>query len=123
MKPKAMLTRAELSHSVVAVTGSTLIQSEQIVDTIIDSMTRALLRGDKIEIRSFGCFRIHERGPRPGRNPRTGEPVDVPARKLVRFKPGREIQRALIEKRNAPARRPSLSGKWSPIAAECVDDE
>jgi integration host factor subunit beta len=123
MKPKAMLTRLELSHGVLAVTGSTLIQSEQIVDTIIDSMTRALRRGDEIEIRGFGCFRIHERGSRLGRNPRTGEPVDVPVRKLVRFKPGREIQRALIEKRNAPGRRPSLSGTRSPIALECVDDE
>jgi nucleoid DNA-binding protein len=123
MKLKAMLTRAELSHSVLAVTGSTVIQSEQIVDTIIDSMTRALRRGDEIEIRSFGSFRIHERGPHPGRNPRTGEPVDVPARKLIRFKPSREIQRALIEKRNVSAQRPSLSGKESSIVSECVHDE
>jgi integration host factor subunit beta len=58
-------------------------------------MAAALVDGDKIEIRGFGSFHVRRRRPRRGRNPRSGTKVDVPAKRVPRFKPGKEIRTAL----------------------------
>ena len=52
----------------------------------------ALNRGEKIELRGFGSFRLRERDARRGRNPKTGEPVDIPAKRVPYFKPGKELK-------------------------------
>ena len=65
--------------------------AEIIVDTIFESMAGALAQGDDIEIRGFGSFRVKNRGAREGRNPRTGESVHIPAKKLPLFRIGREL--------------------------------
>jgi integration host factor subunit beta len=66
--------------------------SEVIVETIFDSVVRSLRAGDKIEIRGFGSFRTRQRKPRVGRNPKTGERVEVPAKKIPFFKPSKELK-------------------------------
>jgi len=66
--------------------------SEVIVETIFDSIVKSLKAGDKIEIRGFGSFRTRQRKPRIGRNPKTGERVDVPAKKIPYFKPSKELK-------------------------------
>ena len=63
-----------------------------IVETIFDSVVRSLRAGDKIEIRGFGSFRTRQRKPRVGRNPKTGERVEVPAKKIPFFKPSKELK-------------------------------
>jgi integration host factor subunit beta len=63
-----------------------------IVDTIFDSVVRSLRVGDKIEIRGFGSFRTRQRNPRVGRNPKTGDRVEVPAKKIPFFKPSKELK-------------------------------
>jgi integration host factor subunit beta len=63
-----------------------------IVDTIFDAVIGALKAGDKIEIRGFGSFRIRQRKPRIGRNPKTGAKVDVPAKRVPYFKPSKELR-------------------------------
>ncbi len=65
---------------------------EIIVNTIFDSMTTALSQGDRIEIRGFGSFEVRVRQPRVGRNPKTGESVDVGLRKVPFFKVGKELR-------------------------------
>lgn len=65
---------------------------EVIVDTIFDAVIGALKAGDKIEIRGFGSFRIRQRNPRIGRNPKTGAKVDVPAKRVPYFKPSKELR-------------------------------
>ncbi len=65
---------------------------EAIVNTVFDEMKEALLDGGRIEIRGFGSFKIKERKERTGRNPKTGEPVEVPHTRLPYFKVGRELQ-------------------------------
>lgn len=65
---------------------------EIIVNTIFDSMTMALSQGDRIEIRGFGSFEVRVRQPRVGRNPKTGESVDVGLRKVPFFKVGKELR-------------------------------
>jgi len=68
----------------------------RIVEIVVLGMEAALHRGDRIEIRGFGSFKVHERAARLGRNPRTGEAVQVAAKKVVQFKPSKEINRALV---------------------------
>jgi len=90
-----MLTRAELSRAVTSELDVPLREGEAIVEVIIAAMVRALHRGERIEIRGFGGFFIHRRGPRVGRNPKTGVLIDVPAKKVVHFRPGKEVARLL----------------------------
>ena len=75
--------------------------SEVIVDTVFRSIIEALHRGEKIELRGFGSFRLRKREPRKGRNPKTGDKVDVPPKKVPYFKPGKELKE-LINKEPAP---------------------
>ena len=62
------------------------------VDTVFQSIIDALNRGEKIELRGFGSFRLRQREPRKGRNPKTGDKVDVPPKKVPYFKPGKELK-------------------------------
>jgi integration host factor subunit beta len=72
--------------------------TEILVETIFDSMTRALTRGDRIEIRGFGTSSVKQRGAREGRNPRTREPVRISARRLMHFKTGNQLQNRINPK-------------------------
>jgi nucleoid DNA-binding protein len=65
---------------------------KQVVQKTFDYMVEALVRGEKIELRNFGVFKVKERKSRTGRNPRTGQVVPVPPRKVVVFKPGLEMK-------------------------------
>jgi len=65
---------------------------EIIVDKIFDSIKDGLVSGDKIEIRGFGSFKVKEHGARKGRNPKTGEAIDIPAKKTPFFKVGKELK-------------------------------
>lgn len=66
--------------------------AEAAVKTILDTMSDALTRGHRIEIRGFGSFSINRRAPRVGRNPRTGESVQIPERRVPHFKPGKALR-------------------------------
>ncbi len=65
---------------------------ELIVETIFEEMSDALARGDRVELRGFGSFSVKEREARTGRNPRTGESVEVAAKKLPAFKAGKALR-------------------------------
>mgnify|MGYP000436269896 FL=1 len=65
---------------------------EQSVKAIIDHMADALAAGDRIEIRGFGSFCLHYRAPRTGRNPKTGDSVELAAKYVPHFKPGKELR-------------------------------
>jgi integration host factor subunit beta len=75
--------------------GLTRKQTEIVVDTVFDSIKDALAKGDKIEIRGFGNFRLKQRKPRKARNPKTGESVDVPAKRVLFFKVGKALKESL----------------------------
>ena len=98
------MTKAELVEEVSRVSDLTKKHSEVIVDTVFRSIIEALHRGEKIELRGFGSFRLRKREPRKGRNPKTGDKVDVPPKKVPYFKPGKELKE-LINKEPAPPRR------------------
>ena len=86
------MTKAELVEEVSRVSDLTKKHSEVIVDTVFRSIIEALHRGEKIELRGFGSFRLRKREPRKGRNPKTGDKVDVPPKKVPYFKPGKELK-------------------------------
>ncbi|WP_354447138.1 integration host factor subunit beta [Ottowia thiooxydans] len=69
--------------------------AEAAVKTILDSMSDALTRGHRIEVRGFGSFSINRRAPRLGRNPRTGESVQIPERRVPHFKPGKALRETI----------------------------
>ena len=86
------MTKADLVEEVTQLGDLTRRDGEMIVDTIFDSVIHALRTGDKIEIRGFGSFRTRQRKPRVGRNPKTGDRVEVPAKKIPFFKPSKELK-------------------------------
>jgi len=86
------MTKADLIEEVSRLAEVTRKDSEVIVETIFDSIVRSLRVGDKIEIRGFGSFRTRQRKPRVGRNPKTGDRVEVPAKKIPFFKPSKELK-------------------------------
>src|SRR5262249_23589112 len=101
------MTKAELVEEVARAAELNKRDAEVIVETVFDSIVGALHKGEKVELRGFGSFRTRERGPRRGRNPKTGEPVDVPAKRVPYFKPGKELKEYFTESpaRSAPGTR------------------
>src|SRR5437879_1619154 len=86
------MTKADLVEEVSRVTELTRKDSEVIVDTLFESVIKALKDGDKLEVRGFGSFRVRQRNARVGRNPKTGEKVEVPAKRVPYFKPSKELK-------------------------------
>ena len=86
------MTKAELVDQVTALGDLTRRDGEVIVETLFDSIIEALKTNDKVEVRGFGSFRSRQRKPRTGRNPKTGESVAVPAKRVPYFKPSKELR-------------------------------
>jgi integration host factor subunit beta len=86
------MTKADLVEEVIRITELPRKESETVVETIFESIISALRENDKIEIRGFGSFRTRQRRGRVGRNPKTGEKVDVPPKKIPYFKPSKELK-------------------------------
>jgi DNA-binding protein HU-beta len=84
--------KLDIVNAVVARTGTSRAKAEQAVETIFESMKKALAAGQRIELRRFGVFSVKPRKTGIGRNPRTGEEVNIPPGKAVRFRPGKELQ-------------------------------
>jgi DNA-binding protein HU-beta len=95
------LIKQDIIHRVVEETGLQRNKAEAAVDTVFESMKKALAAGDRIELRGFGVFNVRPRKTGIGRNPRTGQQVNIPPGKAVRFKPGKELQ-ALPAPASAP---------------------
>jgi len=103
------MTKADLVEEVAKVTELTRKDSEVIVDTMFESVIRALTAGDKLEVRGFGSFRVRQRNARVGRNPKTGEKVEVPAKRVPYFKPSKELKDLINDGTGAPAAVPPAS--------------
>ena len=110
------MTKAELVEEVSRVSDLTKKHSEVIVDTVFKSIIDALHRGEKIELRGFGSFRLRKREPRKGRNPKTGDKVDVPPKKVPYFKPGKELKELINrEAENAESPAAAADGPIPPF--------
>ncbi len=97
------MTRSDLVEQLAERFGQlTQRDADVAVKAILEAMGNALTRGHRIEIRGFGSFSVNHRPPRMGRNPRTGDPVPIPERRVPHFKPGKALRQA-IESIPAPA--------------------
>jgi DNA-binding protein HU-beta len=86
------MIKHDIVNEVVERTGITKTKAEIAVETVFESMRKALGKGDRIELRGFGVFNVRPRKTGIGRNPRTGQEVNIPPGKAVRFKPGKDLQ-------------------------------
>lgn len=87
------MTKSELIEKLAASQSQlTAKDMELAVKMILDHMSDALARGERIEIRGFGSFSLHYRAPRVGRNPKSGESVSLPGKYVPHFKPGKELR-------------------------------
>lgn len=94
------MTKAELVDQVTTVAELTRRDGEVIVETFFQGIVDALHAGDKVEIRGFGSFRTRQRNSRIGRNPKTGNKVEVPAKRVPFFKPSKDL-RDLVNRSSA----------------------
>jgi integration host factor subunit beta len=104
------MTKADLIDEVSGLAELTRKDSEVIVETIFESIVRSLRAGDKIEIRGFGSFRTRQRNSRIGRNPKTGDRVEVPAKRIPFFKPSKELKDMV----NSAAETPQAAAEAAP---------
>lgn len=95
------MTKAELVEDVARAAELTKKDAERLVEIVFESIIETLNHGEKIELRGFGSFRVRERGARRGRNPKTGDPVDIPAKRVPYFKPGKELKELINEDEEA----------------------
>ncbi len=86
------MTKADLIDEVAKNSVLSKKDAEAIVQAVLDSIVGSLKAGGKVELRGFGSFRLRERSSREGRNPKTGEKVFVPAKKVPYFKPGKDLR-------------------------------
>ena len=102
------MTKADLINLISEKAGITRVKAETVVNTIFDTMTEALMKDDRIEIRGFGSFSINRRPPRLGRNPRSGESVAIPEKRVPHFKPGKALRETVDQ------RTPAVNGSPTP---------
>ena len=86
------MNKAELVEEVASETGLTRKTSRKAVDAIISAMTDSLAGGERVTLVGFGTFQVRERKVRSGRNPQTGATIQIPAKKVPKFVPGRSLR-------------------------------
>lgn len=96
------MTRSELIDAVAARAGLKRQQADEVVETILASMSEALERGEGIEVRGFGSFTVRPYKSYRGRNPKTGVPVDVSAKRTPFFRAGKELREIVNAGRHHP---------------------
>ena len=84
-----MAGKAELAEAVAEAEGITVVRSKAIVDTVFSALLDLLADGEEVQVRGFGTFRLVTSDDRQGRNPRTGEKIDIPGRTKIHFKSSR----------------------------------
>lgn len=93
------MTRVEVAKIVAEKTGMPYIRAKEAVDEMLEAMAKLIVKQGRIELRKFGVFEVVTRKKRPARNPRTGEKVMIPKRKVITFKPSRLLTARVRRKR------------------------
>lgn len=97
MEAMETLTKADLSQHLMDRLQLGKKDADQLVNTFLDCIVESLREGDGVELRGFGSFRLRDRKARQGRNPRSGETIQVPPKRVVYFKLGKELRSRLID--------------------------
>jgi nucleoid DNA-binding protein len=117
------VTKKEIVKAISEELGLTQLRTKEIVQKTFDAIVETLVRDKRIELRNFGVFEVKKRAARKARNPRTGERVDVDAKYVVTFKPGKEMEervRRLTEEANAAAAQQSYASTDSSGTGEAA---
>lgn len=91
------MTKKEIVKKISEEIGLTQLKTKDIVQLTLDAIVETLVNEGRIELRNFGVFEVKQRAPRKARNPRTGDKVFVPAKNVVTFKPGKEMEELVRE--------------------------
>lgn len=86
------MKKSDLVDAISGKAGVPKAQVQQMVDDVFDLIADGLSKGEKIDLRGFGTFSVRDSAARTGRNPQTGEPISIPARRVPGFKPGKELK-------------------------------
>ena len=101
------MNKTELIAAIADKAGLTKKDAEEVVNAFTDTVTKALKKGDKVQLVGFGTFEVTKRGARTGRNPQTGETMKIAAAKAPKFKPGKTLKTAV----NAPKKKAKRTRK------------
>lgn len=85
------MNKGDLVTQIATDAGLSKAQAGAALNSVLDAVTNSLKKGDKVTLVGFGTFSVSERAARTGRNPRTGKEIKISAKKVVRFKPGKEL--------------------------------
>lgn len=91
------MNKADIANAVHDKLGGTKVQAEQVVDIVIESIVNTLSKGGEVSIAGLGIFSTKTRAARQARNPRTGEPISVPAMRVPKFRPAKALKDAVKE--------------------------
>ncbi len=89
------MNKAQIIDAMSASAGLTKADAKKALDAYIEITTDALKKGDRVALVGFGSYSVSERNARTGRNPQTGQPITIDAKKVVKFKPGSELNQAI----------------------------
>lgn len=89
------MNKADLVNSLAEKTGLTKTKSNEVIDAIVSSISEALKSGDKVTLVGFGTFTTTQRDARKGRNPKTGETLEIPAKRVAKFRAGTELTKTV----------------------------
>ncbi len=89
------MNKEQLVAAIAAKTGASKAVARATLDATLEAIRESLAKGEPVQLVGFGSFTIAERRERRGRNPRTGEPILIPSKKVVRFRPGKKLQEAV----------------------------
>ena len=95
------MKKSDLVDTIAGKTNLPKGQVQQMVDDVFDLIAEGLSKGEKIDLRGFGTFSVRESAARTGRNPQTGEPIAIPARRVPGFKPGKELKEKVNAQKTA----------------------
>ena len=108
------MTKKEIVKTISEEIGLTQLKTKEIVQKTFDAIVETLVTEHRIELRNFGVFEVKKRAARKARNPRTGARVDVPAKYVVTFKPGKEMEERVKHLDEAAAAEPEAPAAYSP---------
>jgi integration host factor beta subunit len=94
------MKKSDLVDAIAGKTGVPKAQAQAIVEDVFELIAEGLSKGEKIDLRGFGTFSVREQAARTGRNPQTGEAIQIPARRAPGFKPGKELRDRVNETKN-----------------------
>lgn len=100
------MKKSDIVDAIAGKVGVPKAQVQQMVDDVFDQIADALTRGEKIDLRGFGTFSVRDSAARTGRNPQTGAPIAIPARRVPGFKPGKELKEK-VNTSSRPSAQPS----------------